>query len=130
VAQYGTHRGQGFKRRRGGCQPIQPYVTGKTAARQQSAAGVNDCRTALSGAVGPKSPTITTLGWQPSCACEAPVVPCTVLDPFGGSGTVGAVAEQLGRHSNLIELSPEYVRMAERRTAQRGLFAQETACNP
>ena len=48
----------------------------------------------------------------------------TVLDPFAGSGTVGAAAERLGRHSVLIELSAAYVRMAEERTAQRGLFAQ------
>ena len=48
----------------------------------------------------------------------------TVLDPFAGSGTVGQVAEQLGRHSILIELSPAYVRMAADRTAQCGLFAQ------
>jgi hypothetical protein len=66
----------------------------------------------------------TTAGWQPSCACEAATIPCTVLDPFGGSGTVGAVAEQLGRHSVLIELSPAYVRLADRRTAQLGLFTQ------
>jgi DNA modification methylase len=65
-----------------------------------------------------------TTGWQPSCACEAPTVPCTVLDPFGGSGTVGQVAERLGRHSILIELSPAYVRIAEARTAQLGLFAR------
>jgi DNA modification methylase len=65
-----------------------------------------------------------TTGWAPSCACEAAVVPCTVLDPFGGSGTVGAVAEQLGRHSILIELSPAYVRLADQRTAQLGLFTQ------
>jgi DNA modification methylase len=67
------------------------------------------------------------LGWQPSCDCAAPVAPCTVLDPFAGSGTVGAVAERLGRHSVLVELSPAYVAMAERRTAQFGLFAQAPA---
>jgi DNA modification methylase len=49
-----------------------------------------------------------------------------VLDPFAGSGTVGEVAEQLGRHSVLIELSPAYIRMAAERTAQCGLFAQRT----
>jgi DNA modification methylase len=65
-----------------------------------------------------------TLGWHPACACEAPAVPCTVLDPFAGTGTVGAVAEQLGRHSVLIELSPAYVKIADRRTAQLGLFTQ------
>ena len=40
----------------------------------------------------------TTLGWRPTCACAAgDPVPCTVLDPFLGSGTVGRVAESLGR---------------------------------
>lgn len=39
----------------------------------------------------------------------------TVLDPFGGSGTTGAVAIELGRRAILIELNPEYVKMIERR---------------
>jgi DNA modification methylase len=67
-----------------------------------------------------------TLGWVPTCPCPpSPPVPCTILDPFAGSGTVGEVAEQLGRHSVLIELSPAYARMADERTAQYGLFTQE-----
>ena len=32
----------------------------------------------------------------------------TVLDPFAGSGTVGRVANTLGRNARLIELSEEY----------------------
>ena len=40
-----------------------------------------------------------------------------VLDPFGGSGTVGLVAERLGRDSILIDLNPDYTAMAERRIA-------------
>ena len=39
----------------------------------------------------------------------------TVLDPFGGSGTTGLVADQLGRSAILIELNPEYAAMAHRR---------------
>lgn len=39
-----------------------------------------------------------------------------VLDPFGGSGTVGKVALELGRKAILIELNAEYVKLAERRT--------------
>lgn len=35
-----------------------------------------------------------------------------VLDPFGGSGTVGMVARALGRRAILIDLSPEYLRQA------------------
>lgn len=40
----------------------------------------------------------------------------TVLDPFGGSGTTGEVALDLGRSVILIELNPEYVSLIERRT--------------
>jgi DNA modification methylase len=39
----------------------------------------------------------------------------TVLDPFGGAGTTGLVADRLGRNAILIELNPEYANMAERR---------------
>ena len=61
---------------------------------------------------------------------KALVAPCilagtkpgdTVLDPFGGSGTVGQVAEDLGRSWVLIELNPAYVTLATTRTAQMGL---------
>jgi DNA modification methylase len=38
-----------------------------------------------------------------------------VLDPFGGSGTTGLVADKLGRDAVLIELNPGYAAMAERR---------------
>jgi len=40
----------------------------------------------------------------------------TVLDPFGGSGTTGMVALELGRSAELIELNPEYVKIIEART--------------
>lgn len=39
----------------------------------------------------------------------------TVLDPFGGSGTVALVAERLGRRAVLIDLSPDYCRQAMER---------------
>jgi len=38
-----------------------------------------------------------------------------VLDPFGGSGTTGMVALELGRKAILCELNPEYVKLAEQR---------------
>jgi DNA modification methylase len=40
----------------------------------------------------------------------------TILDPFAGSGTVGKVALELGRKAILIELNPEYMRLARERT--------------
>jgi len=39
----------------------------------------------------------------------------TVLDPFGGAGTTGLVADRLQRNAILIELNPEYAAMAQRR---------------
>ena len=39
----------------------------------------------------------------------------TVLDPFGGAGTTGLVADRLGRDAILIELNAEYAEMARRR---------------
>jgi DNA modification methylase len=59
----------------------------------------------------------TTVGWQPTCTHDAPRVPCTVLDPFAGSGTTLMVARGLGRNAIGIELNPEYVELAERRCA-------------
>lgn len=38
-----------------------------------------------------------------------------VLDPFGGAGTTGLVADRLQRDAILIELNPEYAAMARRR---------------
>ena len=40
----------------------------------------------------------------------------TVLDPFGGSGTTGEVAERNGRNSILIELNSDYCALIEKRT--------------
>jgi DNA modification methylase len=39
----------------------------------------------------------------------------TVLDPFGGAGTTGLVADRLQRDAILIELNPDYAKMGERR---------------
>lgn len=58
------------------------------------------------------------------------IVPCilagsepgdTILDPFFGAGTTGLVAAEHGRRFVGIELVPEYVAMAQRRLAERGL---------
>ena len=39
----------------------------------------------------------------------------TVLDPFGGAGTTGLVAQQHGRNAVLTEINPEYAEIARRR---------------
>ncbi len=92
-----------------------------------------------------------TTGWTATCACSkentAPndgavcgpagnaaggvvnkipldPIPCTVLDPFAGSGTTGLVADRLGRDSILIELNPTYAEQIRRRiTGDAPMFA-------
>ncbi len=68
-----------------------------------------------------------TLGWQPTCThpqfetnckehwLKSAAIPCTVLDPFAGSGTTGAVALELGRKAVLIELNAKYVELIRQR---------------
>jgi len=50
-----------------------------------------------------------------------------VLDPFFGTGTVGVVAQELGRRCVGVEMKDEFVRMAEARTSsgQRALIPAE-----
>lgn len=78
----------------------------------------------------------TTLGWEPGCDCQIVYpceqcrdggdclvcdgkgriaaaltpIPCTVLDPFVGSGTTLMVARQLGRRSVGLDLSFDYLK--------------------
>lgn len=77
--------------------------------------------------IGPDVWDIATAAYHDAHFATFPpdlVVPCilggcprggTVIDPFGGSGTTGLVAQALGRDAILIELNPEYAAMAERR---------------
>jgi DNA modification methylase len=49
---------------------------------------------------------VETLGWRPSCQCDAGApVPCTILDPFGGSGTTARVALKLNRRAISVDLA-------------------------
>ena len=51
-----------------------------------------------------------------------------VLDPFGGAGTTGLVADRLGRNATLIELNPAYRDMASNRVQDDSpLFANVVA---
>lgn len=73
------------------------------------------------GMEGP--PPTKTIGWQPMCKCSYELsilsepfepIPCTVLDPFAGSGTVSRVSERLNRNSIGIDLG--YSELQEKRT--------------
>jgi hypothetical protein len=91
-----------------------------------------------------KAPALTaeyiTTGFRPTCACRVStadlydeygitnpafpdeVVPkpvaCRVLDPFGGAGTTGLVADRLQRDATLVEIKAEYAEMARARIAE------------
>jgi len=81
-------------------------------------AGRRDCNYGDSDSTTLRARKIVVRGgdWQPSCTCGTEeTVPCIVLDPFGGSGTVAKVARDLGRSSILIEINPEYVQIAKKR---------------
>ena len=64
-----------------------------------------------SGATVPSLPTPSYehLGWERSCQClTTRDVPCTVLDPFAGSGTTLSVASRLHRNFIGVELVKKY----------------------
>jgi hypothetical protein len=97
---------------------------------------------------------VTIIGWTPTCTCDdsGPLlvnaaisgtelfdkmeerflakrplepIPCTVLDPFSGSGTTALVAAKLDRDAIGIELNPEYVEMSRKRIAgELGMLAE------
>lgn len=55
----------------------------------------------------------------------------TILDPFGGAGTTGLVADRLQRDAVLIELNPTYADMARKRIhGDAPLFAEVERCDP
>ncbi len=70
-----------------------------------------------------RSPTVirrgaaTPGGLRKNCRCQTGWRPGIVLDPFFGAGTVGVVAERLGRDWLGVELNPTYVELAEARIA-------------
>ncbi|GAH87202.1 unnamed protein product, partial [marine sediment metagenome] len=64
-----------------------------------------------------------TIGWKPSCECgNEKTIPCTVLDPFSGSGKALIVANKLFRKAIGIELNAEYCEMPLKKFSQEIIF--------
>ena len=83
--------------------------------RREEAHAPNNCPT-KTDSTGWAPVSVATDNWNPTCDCNArDSIPCTVLDPFGGSGTVSMVAQKLGRNSIYIDLNREYMDMAIKR---------------
>jgi DNA modification methylase len=62
--------------------------------------------------------TSITKGWQPTCSHDAPIIPCTVLDPFSGVGTTVLTANRLGRKGIGIELNPVWAQESRDRVVR------------
>jgi DNA modification methylase len=103
-------------------QPTRPGVESKVYAVPPVAEG-SPLRSHTGDICGNRDPmrhcTVTqTAGWRPTCTCPThDPIPCTVLDPFVGSGTTLAVAIANGRSAIGIELNPAYVPLIEQRIA-------------
>lgn len=87
--------------------PNIPSLTGKYN-------GADKHRT-VSGGVGQDRRHRIPKGWEPTCTCAADTVPCTILDPFCGSGSTGIAALRNGRDFIGIDLSADYLTLATRR---------------
>lgn len=87
-----------------------------TATKDFEAAGAEDASAVkariLAGMVHKR-----VVAYRPTCSCNAAGVPAVVGDMFGGSGTVGQVALELGRAALLIEISAEYQPLIQKRCA-------------
>lgn len=90
------------------------WMAGKRDTQEQTG------RVAVSSVGGAGAYSRTTVGHLPTCACEwVPPVPCTVLDPFSGTGTTMAVAVNLGRNAVGIEVSEDFCAIATDRLRAR-----------
>jgi len=64
---------------------------------------------------------VKTIGWQPTCKCNADKVPSIVLDPFAGAGTTLWVAKKLNRKAVGYEISEEYCQLTVDRLRQQAM---------
>ena len=103
-----------------------PVVAKEAAGRGRIGTGATDPSwQAINRNEWAESVTATITGY--ACACPdttAPTRPAVVLDPFSGTGTTAATAHALGRHGIGIDLSADYLRLAEWRCNDPALRAK------
>lgn len=85
------------------------------STKEHAAHGVQDASAVKARVLAGMVARVTT-GWASTCSCAgAGVQPCLVMDPFCGSGTVGAVCVREGRDFVGVELSEANAEMARAR---------------
>ena len=62
-----------------------------------------------------------TVGWKPTCKCNADIEPCTVLDPFMGRGTTALVSQELNRHWIGSDMSDEFCELIKQNLINRSV---------
>jgi DNA modification methylase len=70
-----------------------------------------------------------TIGWRPTCDCNADTRPGIVLDPFIGSGTTAMVARKHGCKAIGLDLSFEYLNKNARERLVYGDFVYDKKGN-
>jgi DNA modification methylase len=59
-------------------------------------------------------------GWISDCNCNGNIIPCTVLDPFGGACTTGLAAAQLSRNAIMVDINEKYLKIGRDRIIKDG----------
>lgn len=111
--------GNGFAGRQGGSIRVGPQSGGEGSRKQwDGVGGQRNMRSVwtvpVSSAGGDHFATMAP-GIADRCVRASSRVGDTVLDPFGGFGTTGLVADRHSRNALLIELNPTYAEMARKR---------------
>lgn len=93
----------------------QEYYYDATAVREESGANLRNCWRLGPDISGKSHPAAFPCELARRCILLGSRPGDIVLDPFGGSGTTGAVACELGRKAILIELNPKFTKLSKDR---------------
>lgn len=91
------------------------YYYDATAVREESGANLRNCWRLGPDISGKSHPAAFPCELARRCILLGSRPGDIVLDPFGGSGTTGAVASELGRKAILIELNPKFTKLSKDR---------------
>jgi DNA modification methylase len=91
------------------------YYYNANAVREESGANLRNCWRLGPDISGKSHPAAFPCELARRCILLGSRPGDIVLDPFGGSGTTGAVACELGRKAILIELNPKFTKLSKDR---------------
>jgi hypothetical protein len=98
------------------CGHVEPHHNHKRADQEDST--LSDSSALRTG----RKRQVITLGFQPTCDCDAATKPGVILDPFIGSGTTAMVARQHRRKAIGLDLNFNYLTTNARERLQYGSY--------